>query len=47
MGFICARLRLARGEGLGRSVLNNPHLYSQTLKIKQLLKFIPLFICDR
>ena len=25
-GFICARLRLARVEGLGRSALNNPHL---------------------
>ena len=24
--FLCSRLRLARGEGLGRSVLNNPHV---------------------
>jgi len=25
--ILCARLRLAHGDGIGRSVLNNPHLW--------------------
>ena len=29
--ILCARLRLARGEGLGRSVLNKPRVYNQIL----------------